>query len=75
MMLFIVPKITETFAKANVKLPSLTQFIVNVSNFLKKDYLIIILIFILINIIVKLIKKTNVGKMMFAKIAISIPVI
>jgi len=75
MMLFIVPKITETFAKANVKLPSLTQFIVNVSNFLKKDYLIIILIFILINIIVKLIKKTNVGKMMFAKISISIPVL
>lgn len=75
MMLFIVPKITETFAKANVKLPALTQFIVNTSNFFKNDYLIIILIIILINVIVKLIKKTNIGKMMFAKMTISIPVL
>ncbi len=75
MMLFIVPKITETFTKANVKLPALTQFIVNTSNFFKKDYLIIILIFVLINISIKLIKKTNIGKMMFAKLAISIPVL
>jgi type II secretory pathway component PulF len=74
-MLFIVPKITETFTKANVKLPALTQFIVNTSNFFKKDYLIIILIFVLVNISIKLIKKTNIGKMMFAKLAISIPVL
>jgi type IV pilus assembly protein PilC len=74
-MLFIVPKITETFTKANVKLPALTQFIVNTSNFFKNDYLIIILIIILINIIIKLIQKTNIGKMMFAKMAISIPVL
>jgi type II secretory pathway component PulF len=39
MMLFIVPKITETFTKANVELPALTQMIVNVSNFFKNDYL------------------------------------
>ncbi|MFA5917117.1 MAG: type II secretion system F family protein [Candidatus Gracilibacteria bacterium] len=75
MMLFIVPKITETFTKANVKLPALTQFIVDTSNFFKNDYLIIILIFILVNISIKLIKKTNIGKMMFAKMAISIPVL
>jgi general secretion pathway protein F len=42
MMLFIVPKITETFTKANVALPALTQMIVNVSNFFKNDYLLLI---------------------------------
>lgn len=74
MMLFIVPKITETFTKANVELPKLTQMIVNVSNFFKNDYLTLIWIIILIVIMNKMIKKTNIGKIIFAKIAINIPV-
>jgi type II secretory pathway component PulF len=38
MMIFIVPKITESFEKAGSELPALTQFIVSVSNFFVNDY-------------------------------------
>lgn len=75
MMLFIVPKITETFTKANVELPALTQFIVNVSNFFKNDYLMLIWIIIWIFILIKIIKKTNIGRIAFAQLAISLPII
>ncbi len=75
MMLFIVPKITETFTKASVELPKLTQFIVNVSNFFKNDYLLIIAIFFLLNFTIKWIKKTNSGRVFFSKTALSIPVL
>lgn len=75
MMLFIVPKITETFTKANVELPALTQLIVNVSNFFKNDYLILIWMIMLIVILTKIIKKTNIGRIAFAKLAISLPII
>lgn len=74
MMLFIVPKITETFDKAGVELPKLTQVIVNVSNFLKNDYLKLIWIIIWLIFFVRAIKKTNMWRMFVANIAISIPV-
>ncbi len=74
MMVFIVPKITETFTRANIALPKLTQVIVNVSNLFKNDFLTLIAIFVWLNILIKLIKKTNAGKMMFAKMVIWIPV-
>lgn len=74
MMLFIVPKITETFTKANVELPALTQMIVNVSNFFKNDYLTLFWIIIFIIITYRMIKKTNLGRVFFAKAAISVPI-
>lgn len=74
MMTFIVPKITETFAKANVALPKLTQVIVAVSDFITEDYLTLLASIILVVISIKMIKKTFLGKIMFAKAAIWFPV-
>jgi type II secretory pathway component PulF len=42
MMVFIVPRITESFAKAGSALPPLTQKVVDVSNFIVNDYLTLI---------------------------------
>jgi type II secretory pathway component PulF len=42
MMVFIVPRITESFAKAGSDLPALTQKVVNISNFFIHDYMTII---------------------------------
>jgi type II secretory pathway component PulF len=44
MMVFIVPRITESFDKAGASLPALTQFVVKVSNFIMNDYGKLILI-------------------------------
>jgi len=38
MMIFIVPRISESFEKAGSELPGLTQFVVKVSNFFINDW-------------------------------------
>jgi type II secretory pathway component PulF len=58
-MIFIVPKITETFTKANVELPKLTQLIVTVSDFFTEDWLTLIITVVTIVMTIKLIKKSN----------------
>ncbi len=74
MMVFIVPKITATFEKANVELPALTQFVVNVSNFLKNDYITFIVIIITFILFIKILNTTYFWKILFATIAIKIPI-
>ncbi len=75
MMVFIVPKVTESFKKAWSELPWLTQMIVNVSDFFKNDYLTIVISFFVTFILIKLIKKTNPWKVLFATIATKLPII
>lgn len=74
MMIFIVPKITETFTKANVELPKLTQLIVTVSDFFTEDWLTLIITVVTIVMTIKLIKKSNWWRMFFAIAATRLPV-
>ncbi|NUJ97721.1 type II secretion system F family protein [Candidatus Gracilibacteria bacterium] len=74
MMTFIVPKVTESFKKTGTALPGPTQIIVNISDFfIAKWYVIIISIFITI-ISVKIIGKTYIGKISFAKLFVNMPI-
>ncbi len=74
MMISIVPKITETFLKADVTLPALTRLIVAISNFFINDWPKLILIIILIFVIHNVLKKTNFWRTMYWTIAIKVPV-
>lgn len=74
MMVFIVPRITESFAKAGAELPWLTQFIVNVSNFFRNDWLMLIAWAIGTFVSLKTFWKTQVWKMFYAKIFVNMPV-
>ena len=74
MMIFIVPRITESFKKAWSELPALTQFVVNISNFFVNDYWKVILWIILIIVIYRLIDSTYIWKMTMAKIATKLPI-
>ncbi len=74
MMVFIVPKVTEWFAKAGAKLPWPTQVVVNISNFIQNHYWIILLVIIWIVIIFKLLNKTYLWKNFFSGIAIKLPI-
>ena len=74
MMIFIVPRVTDSFQKAWAALPAPTQLIVNISNFLKNDYLIIIGTIMSVFIIYKLLNKTYFWKSIFSKIAIKLPI-
>lgn len=74
MMTFIVPKITETFTKADVELPKLTQLIVTISNLFTNDWPTLVWVLVWTFIAIKLVKKTNMWKMAFAVTATKIPV-
>ena len=74
MMIFIVPRVTETFKKTWTALPWLTQFIVNVSDFLKNDWLLLILIIALIIVFIKIINATYFWKMFFANLYTKLPI-
>ncbi len=74
MMVFIVPRITESFKKAWSDLPWLTQFVVDVSNFFVNDYWKIILWIISVVAIFKLINSTYFWKISFARIATVMPI-
>lgn len=74
MMVFIVPKVTESFAKAGADLPALTQFIVDVSDFLVNDWWKILFWLVAFIAIIKLIKSTYIWKISFAVIATKMPI-
>ena len=74
MMVFIVPKITESFKKAWQDLPWLTQFVVDISNFFINDYWKIVIWLILFIIILKVINKTYLWKFLFAKMYTNLPI-
>jgi type IV pilus assembly protein PilC len=74
MMIFIVPRITESFEKAWSELPSLTQNIVNISNFFLNDWWKLIWIIIWTIIVFKLINSTYLWKIVLARIATKLPI-
>ncbi len=74
LMTFVVPKVIESFQKTKTSLPKPTQIVVNISNFVRDDWMILIWIFILFIVSIKLIKKTNSWKMWFAIMWINAPV-
>lgn len=74
MMVFIVPRVTESFEKTGTSLPKLTQTVVWVSNFLTEDYLILIAILIWIVVAAKFLNKTYFWKVMFATLFINLPI-
>lgn len=74
MMVFIVPKITWAFEKTWSELPKLTQYIVNVSNFLKNDYLILFWVFFWIIVFLRILNTTYIWKILFANVYIRMPI-
>ena len=74
MMVFIVPRITESFTKAGAELPALTQFIVDVSNFFRNDYFLLIAYVIWFIIFVKWVNATYLWRMFIAKMFTKMPI-
>jgi type IV pilus assembly protein PilC len=74
MMIFIVPRITESFKKAGSELPKLTQFVVKVSNFVVQDYWKIIFGVIWIIFLIKMINKTYIWRMSLARMFTKMPI-
>lgn len=74
MMIFIVPRITESFEKAGSELPALTQFVVAVSNFFIHDWEKLLIGFVWVIILFKLINMTYIWRFILATIAYKLPI-
>jgi type IV pilus assembly protein PilC len=73
LLMFLVPVFVKIFATLNGKLPTLTQYVVNVSNVLRNDYYIIFPTVIALFFGIKRFKKTDQGRALWDRIKLKIP--
>ena len=73
-MIFVIPKITDMYKDAKVNLPSLTQSVIDISNFLQEKYYFLILYFITFIFIIKVFKTHKKTKIYWDKFILHIPI-
>ncbi len=74
-LVFIVPSFAQLYASLGGELPFLTQMLINASNSLKTNLLIIIATVVVISVITKLIYNTKAGKYIFHTIFLKLPLL
>lgn len=74
MMVFIIPKVTESFASTGTELPWLTQFVINISDFIRNEWMLLIGWVVGTLVLISLFKKTYIWELFFWAIAIRIPI-
>jgi len=75
LLTYVVPNITTMFSDIGQTLPTPTRILISTSEFLKSEWLIILICIILALVAVSRIKKTDKGKMWFDKTLFSFPLI
>jgi len=76
MLTSVVPKIVKVFESLNQKLPNITIFVINTGNFLKNNYIfILIFTFLIIFIFSFLYKKSKKFKLSIDSLLLKIPII
>lgn len=74
MLVFILPKITTAFSKANVKLPALTQFMIDLSDFFRYNYILLIAGIIGFVIFFQFFRRTYTGQLILHRLWLKVPV-
>jgi type IV pilus assembly protein PilC len=73
LLMFLVPVFVKIFATLNGKLPTLTQYVVTASNFLRNDWYIIFPLVFASTFGIKRFKKTEQGRQLWDRIKLKIP--
>jgi type IV pilus assembly protein PilC len=73
LLMFLVPVFVKIFATLNGKLPTLTQYVVNVSNVLRNDWYIIFPVFFATVYGIRRFKKTDQGRQLWDRTKLRIP--
>jgi type IV pilus assembly protein PilC len=73
LLMFLVPVFVKIFATLNGKLPTLTQYVVTASNFLRNDWYIIFPVAFAAFFGIKRFKKTEQGRQLWDRIKLKIP--
>ncbi|HYY64908.1 MAG TPA: type II secretion system F family protein [Gaiellaceae bacterium] len=73
LLMFLVPVFVKIFATLNGKLPTLTQYVVTASNFLRNDWYIIFPLVFAAIFGIKRFKKTEQGRQLWDRVKLKIP--
>lgn len=73
MLLYIVPSFMNMFKEVGIEMPKITMAVVAASDWLKKNYLIAILIIGIVIAAIVSFAKSNIGKKILSKMALSVP--
>ena len=74
-LVFVIPVFVEMFASLDSELPAVTQLVVNMSNFVKNNFLFVILLFIFVFYCIKKIYSTEKGRFKIDNMILWSPVI
>ncbi len=74
MLVMVVPKLAETFKELGVELPMTTRIVISLGTFLEKNFLILLISFIVLIFFFFQFLKTKVGKRIFDKISLFLPI-
>ncbi len=75
MMIFVIPKVAELYKESSAKLPTLTQKVIDISNFITSEYILLLgVIFGSISVIYTFVAFTRIGKLLWEKLASIVPV-
>ncbi len=74
MMVFIIPKVTESFAQTQTELPYLTQVVINISDFFRSEWYLIILIIIWFFVFLRILKSLHIWELFLWYVAINLPI-
>jgi len=75
MLLYIVPTLTKTFSELAIELPASTQFIIALSDFLKNNLIISLIIILISGFLLYLFGKSSAGKRFLDAILLHFPMI
>src|SRR5213075_913279 len=73
MLMFLVPIFVKIFGQLGGKLPTLTQYVVDVSNLLRNDWYIIFPILIAVFFGIRKYKRTEAGRQLWDRIRLKVP--
>ena len=74
LLVFVLPQLTGFFTQANIDVPRMTKITMAISDFIRKNIILISIFFISITIVLKiLIDKVEKAKVIFDKIIIKLP--
>lgn len=74
MSIVVVPQFVSMFNSMGSELPAITKFVMNMSNFIRTKWYIILLIFAAIPFTYRYVNATDEGKVMFAKMKMKLPI-
>ena len=73
LLMTVIPQFAEMFEDMGTNLPKPTQMLVDLSEFMKTKWYIVVIIVVAIVVAIKVFKKTDFGEMLFAKMGLKMP--